>query len=470
MEILVMTKRNLILRAAVVAAFSIGSSAAFAAAAVSLSPTVASAPAKYATELLSANVTLTNAASAIDLAFNPAWGVAPSNHLYVRIDLTNGKFKTPLDAASLITSTGTATIALASGGGVASTYAIFDVSDTAGVLLTHTITLQPADLTLVDPSQVIAAKVNVYTDTAAASVGASGLGGSLSDSYVTKATAVSTTFTADTTTTLVSGQFKQFADSTNIAPGPVAGKIALLGKVQTAIKTVVLKPSSGVQVVAADFATASDLVLTGDFSGIGNPITGSVGMDSNANCATALGAGTINLAKTTATFTAYAGVTLVAAKPFLCYTVDGTVVLPAQTVTGTLTFTGQVAGAVTPVAANTVGIIVRDGSTMVAPLVQVPAGWISRLVLTNAGSVARDYTVRALSVDGVASTLSGVAAGGTLAANATTVIDMPTTVTTSSNKASLVVTVAAPLNTVDGLYQIVNPTSGSISNHVLSYK
>lgn len=460
-----MNKRNLILNTAIASAFAALSGSAFAT--VTLDPVTASTPAKYASELVSDNVTLTNAATSLQLSFKPTWGVAAGNHLYVRIDLTNGKFKTALANTSLATApTTTETVSISAGGTTGSTFVIFDVSDTAGVQLTHTYDLTPADLTMVSAASDISAKVSFYTDASAASAGSSATVGTvLSGAYVTKAAALTTTFAPDTTTAVVPKDFKEFAASSTTG-GPVAGKTALLGKVSTVLNSV-LVPATGAAVAATDLATSSNLVATGDFSAVG--ATGSVFTSLGADC-TSVAVASLNTAKTTATFTGFAGASLVPTNAFICYTVDGATAVPAQTVTGVLTFAGQVSPAVIPTASNTVGNITRDGTTMVAPLAQIPAGWLSRLVLTNHGSIARAYTVRALDVGGVTATLTGAAASGTLAANSTTVVELPDTMTTSNNRATLVVTVAAPQSTVDGLYQIVNGTSGSISNHVLSYK
>lgn len=115
------------------------------------------------------------------------------------------------------------------------------------------------------------------------------------------------------------------------------------------------------------------------------------------------------------------------------------------------------------------GEILHNGTQLQAPLAQVPGGWISRMVLTNTGSVARPYSI---AVQGEAgNTISTNAANmtGTIPANGTVVVDLTTVLTgfTGAPRATLNVTVDAPSNQIQGLYQIVNPASGSISNHVM---
>ena len=115
------------------------------------------------------------------------------------------------------------------------------------------------------------------------------------------------------------------------------------------------------------------------------------------------------------------------------------------------------------------GRIVRDGTQLQAPLVQVPGDWISRLVLTNTSSVPRPYTISVISETG--NTVSTDNLTGTIPANGTYVIEdlnsVLTGFTTQYRRATLNVTVAGPSTAIQGLYQIVNPQKGSISNHVL---
>ena len=112
------------------------------------------------------------------------------------------------------------------------------------------------------------------------------------------------------------------------------------------------------------------------------------------------------------------------------------------------------------------GSIVRNGTELQAPLAQIPSGWKSRVVLTNTGSVDRPYTISLLNVAGETAVTPGTLTG-TVPANGTKVIDDLTTVFTGNNRATIVVNVAGPTKQIQGLYQIVNPTSGSISNHAL---
>ena len=120
------------------------------------------------------------------------------------------------------------------------------------------------------------------------------------------------------------------------------------------------------------------------------------------------------------------------------------------------------------------GEIVRNGTELQAPLAQVPGGWLSRLVLTNTGGTDRGYEVTVQTE--VGTSFAGPAAAdnkltGVIPAGKTVVIDNISKnllgAVTGNPRATLIVTVAGPNNQIQGLYQIVNPDKGSISNHVL---
>ena len=114
---------------------------------------------------------------------------------------------------------------------------------------------------------------------------------------------------------------------------------------------------------------------------------------------------------------------------------------------------------------DTVGEIVRNGTQLQAPLVQLPAGWRSRIAITNTGAVPRAYSMEVMTETGRTGTISP--ATGTVPANGTVVIDLADIVTFSHNRGTINLNVAAPNNQIQGLYQIVNPVAGSLSNHVM---
>ena len=113
-----------------------------------------------------------------------------------------------------------------------------------------------------------------------------------------------------------------------------------------------------------------------------------------------------------------------------------------------------------------IGDILRNGTQIQAPLVQIPAGWLSRVALTNTGNVDREYEMSVMGEDGVTGTLTG--GTGIVPAGGTVVVDLPDVLSFDvGSRGTINVNVAAPDNQIQGLYQIVNPEKGSISNHVM---
>ncbi len=151
----------------------------------------------------------------------------------------------------------------------------------------------------------------------------------------------------------------------------------------------------------------------------------------------------------------------------LCFATDG-VAIPVSDYTVALdAVAASPAYVVTDLAPQALGEITRNGTELQAPLAQVPSGYLSRMVLTNTGSQARTYAIEVLGETG--NVISSSNLTGTVAANATLVVDLNTVLTgfTAAPRATLNVTIAAPNNTIQGLYQIVNPNSGTLSNHVM---
>lgn len=126
---------------------------------------------------------------------------------------------------------------------------------------------------------------------------------------------------------------------------------------------------------------------------------------------------------------------------------------------------------VTPTATNaSLGSIVRDGITLQAPFVQLPPGWTSRIVLTNTSSVSRPYTLGVISETGNTVTTDTSKLTGTIPARGTTVIDLNTVLTgfTGAPRGTVNAVIAAPSTSVQGMYQIVNGATGSISNETMT--
>lgn len=215
-------------------------------------------------------------------------------------------------------------------------------------------------------------------------------------------------------------------------------------------------------------------VIEGDFSNAANAdgtFTGDalarVFLDSDANCDRSNGT-VINATSLTATSATFVTGNIAVSAFGACYTSRaGEIPESAYAIR----LVPQAFGSTVspgPVSTN-LGSIARDGTTLQAPLVQIPAGWLSRIALTNTSSVPRPFTITVQGETG--NTISTAASNltGTIPARGTTVIDVPSVITgfTGATRATINVAIAAPTTQVQGLYQIVNPASGSISNHVM---
>ncbi|KFL37059.1 hypothetical protein N788_11665 [Arenimonas donghaensis DSM 18148 = HO3-R19] len=154
----------------------------------------------------------------------------------------------------------------------------------------------------------------------------------------------------------------------------------------------------------------------------------------------------------------------------LCFLADGATPIAAGEYTVSLDAVPAAPAvfAVTDLGPFDLGAITRNGTELQAPLAQVPGGWISRIVLTNSGPVGRAFRIEVFGETGNVISTSGPMSG-VIEAEATRVIDLDGVLTgfTGAPRATVKLTVAAPSQQIQGLYQIVNPDSGSISNHVM---
>ena len=109
-----------------------------------------------------------------------------------------------------------------------------------------------------------------------------------------------------------------------------------------------------------------------------------------------------------------------------------------------------------------------NGVMLQAPFAQNPAGWLCRTVLTNTGSTPANFQVSVMSETGIVVTTrntSGVVPANGTVVNACT--DFLANITGGLPRLTFNFTVNAPSDNIQGLYQIVNAASGSISNHVM---
>lgn len=166
----------------------------------------------------------------------------------------------------------------------------------------------------------------------------------------------------------------------------------------------------------------------------------------------------------------------------VCFTERGTTQI--QEGTYNITFDAISANALvynTPdLGPTTLGQITRNGTSLQAPLVQTPNGYISRIALTNTGSIARTFTWTFRPASGgtaseANTTYTGLTTGtGSIPPNGSLVLSLVDVLGTAATnfggtppRGFFTINASGPNNQIQGLYQIVNPATGSISNHVM---
>lgn len=108
-------------------------------------------------------------------------------------------------------------------------------------------------------------------------------------------------------------------------------------------------------------------------------------------------------------------------------------------------------------------------ATLVAPWVTQSTDYVSRFVMANHADSEVDYSVSFLTEAGTVLTPNAANLTGKLKAKAETVINLTDLIASTSGKpwASALVTVSGITEAVSGVYNVVNPITGSISNTTL---
>ncbi len=147
-------------------------------------------------------------------------------------------------------------------------------------------------------------------------------------------------------------------------------------------------------------------------------------------------------------------------------TVDGTTIIADRTFTGSalLNFTlGQYRD--TTFSLGTTHTWTTNGTVLQAPWFSTAPGYISRFILTNTGNTAAPFSVQILTETGNTCTAGSGTGGGTIPANGQFVVDASSLCTAFSgfNRATAIFTINAPKSNIHGVFNIVNPSSGSVS-------
>lgn len=414
--------------------------AASASAAVNIS-SATPASLKYASEIVTgtAGVALANTA-ANDLAFNLGYNFSDAEVRYARMECTNLKFGTVAGVSSSDPNVILGSVNKLSGSSVV-TFSVTDNSDgTAQANSTDVLTID-AGYTLLGSGDV-SCTYSLYDQPSQASAG--GTAGRIvttTGTFIKRASGV--TFTTDPHTLLADVEAVDGA-YTDFKPAGWNN----LGDVQFTNTAGVLK-ADGSQITLADIFSSAELVFSGDFNAFDD-------VQFNAASLTVAADG-MSAVYDTALANSTSGLWLLPNNEDQIPAGDYNVSLDVAVNTG-YAFAGST---------KLVGTIKRNGTQLQAPLAQVPAGWLSRMVLTNTGSIERAYAVEVMGEEG--NVIGTANLTGTIPAHGTKVVDLTSVLKsfTGAPRATLNVTVSAPNNDIQGLYQIVNPASGSISNETM---
>lgn len=437
-------------------------------------------PSTYAQELLATSPL--NPGAAADLAILTKPGVGYSSGFFLRIDLSNGAtfITTPAAGAQFATdSTPVAVNPTIAGGGAGASWLVLSFLPNAGQTFAATSAvglLFTGGVSAVNKG-AISATITTYNGALPTPVGPTIPAGGTT---VGAATVIDfqpglvLTYTSPDSPALAPPGLFPVPAVADVAASPVPFSLFTESRNNADLGSLTfgLNPTpnsgagaadnAGAPVTAAGMALASRLTVTGDFSARGSVTLG--GVFGAGGCTAGIPGTATN------TSAAWATPTIPLLLPpyqRVCYTVSGTAPIPASEYTATVATTpnigfGPGGGTVT------LNRIVHNGTELKAPLVQVNPGALTRLTLMNTGSQAYDYTVAAKAADGSTVTLSGDAAGGSIAAGKTLVVDLTGKITSSgAPRTGLVVTSKAPVGTLAGYYQLYNPNTGAVSNYVL---
>lgn len=393
------------------------------------------------TKIPSAGVTLGSTSA---MSGRMVIGVAPAS-AYVRFDISKGTFAAEPSLSCTTNATTNSTAPSITATGIA--YAVWSVS---GASSTTSCTI--SNVKVVAKSQdTIALTGRVYETltNAIAQADTTSLN-TKSRNLATWAPAVDVAITPATTalTATVGSGYKSISGGNTNRP---------LGTVAVTLDTTVRKADGVAVSTVTEIIAESSTVVTGDFSFVG---TRGVSLSGNQVAAADLSASKATFAGPTA---------LVSGNNNLTVTAGGKNAIPAGSYKAAVTLTAASGFAVTSPAEATIGSIRRDGSQLLIPLAQSAGGYITRFSLVNRHTVDAPYTVEIIQEGGGTATVSGAAAGGTLKAGSTTVVDLTGVAQTNAftGRGALLITIEAPNGTVRGTYQVTNISSGAVANQTM---
>jgi len=463
--------KNSILAAAVIGALYATGAAA------QVNITTGSAPVRYAAEIIKPSILAEVAAN--QLSFSLGYNFSDNEVRYARFECTsNLVFLSPeVDAAS------SANAVYGSLNGTNTSALFFSITDAAAPgsqAVSNSVVIIGASVTanayrLTDNADVVCTYSLYDQPSQAQAGGTAGRIFTISNPFLRSVASYSFVTTPGQAIADVEAANGSFFSFTPATPGGITDREIGAFTIALTSPNTPLTPA-GITITAADlFAANTGVVVAGDFSALSN-----VFHSGTVDC---VGGNVFNgsvFASNAASVRENTGAAFYSAVP-VCVIERGNVAIPASAYS--ILFD---AVAAFPLIYNTpdigplaLGEIIRNGTSLQAPLVQIPAGFLSRINLTNTGSIVRNFTwtfrpASGGSANEASTAFTGTSSGtGTVPANGSLVISLVDALGPLANfggtppRGFFTVNVAAPNNQIQGLYQIVNPGTGAISNHVM---
>ena len=388
--------------------------------------------------------------SDLDISSPFGFSIAEGTSKYIRLELTNATFNTPITAA-MFSEAGVATVgfSISQGGAAGDTSVVIEVSATSGdVQQTDVWTLDSTDFEI---SQSIASSVTytLHDDAPDAVANVSALS-TQSGPLAVVSTVTSGIFTiASDSTATVNSAFKVF-DAVN--SDAISGTLGLIGAIDTSLYlTGAGFMADGSAVTAADFITPGQTVtFTGDMSfGDWNTATA-------ADCVT----GAVALLGEDEDGADALAVADVNVPLYLCVTLDGTTDVALK---------GSYSASLdTDALEAVIGEISYDTTSIEVPYLTTFASYNQRVYMINTGATDAAYSITFTS-EAAATATPGTAATGTIPAGEMIAIKATDIVTlTGRTRTSAVIEVEAIDSEISAATQSVNLSNGSTDTTVLN--
>ncbi|GAA5180638.1 hypothetical protein GCM10025771_25630 [Niveibacterium umoris] len=430
-------------------------------------------PPTYASEL-DYSSGISNGANQLDLETKLGFGVSASQNRYIRLELTNAKFAAAFDPTLVSSVDGLANVVVSQGGAAGQNYVILQItSGGAGNSETDTVFLglPAAGITIDSTASNVTVSYQLHETAVSAVAGATGSSLLYKNSgvaIVKFAKALSASFTKNSSYADVAAvpAFSQFDSATpwvaslgtvtfGIADvlNAAGGNVAKTDLVDTAADKNVLTVGGS----SADFSSTIQMYLSSAADCSLVDVVGSVAGDFKSAAFDVASAIPLNTGASPSTWT-------------VCYQVAAAAPtnpeIAVQQTNAAIDYTeAATALAVPDVSGTAFGEFLHNGTELQGPWFTTNANYVSRFVLTSQYTQDADYKATLITEDGNTCTTPGSAATGTLKAGKQLIVSAADICAgfSANTRAAVVFTVSAPNDTIQGVYNVVNPTTGSIS-------